>query len=741
LQVEQRDAAKAPNLRRASRVANASCMKTPPFLLGATLLFWGWQTGFLVFGTVMAVAIESARFTKVRWEFSDDDFSRIWTFCALLFLVAAVYAFTANEGPADFRGLFQNPAFLAQRAGGASSARTAGALIRWLPMVFFVFVAAQAFSSREEISFATISLILRRRWKKAKKQDQPLPAGRSLNLSYPYFAVCLFAASMHPGQDSTFFWGLAALLTWALWSQHSRRFGIFIWAGALAAAIALGYAGQHGIGQLQTYLDNYNPEWLWRLARRGFDPAKNRTALGQIGRVKGSGKIVIWLEPKAGSRAPALLREASYRYYGAQVWYAGSSRDTTRDDFGNVSSETNNTTWVLLPAKTNPAAVNLACYLESRSNKSGNPTGLLPLPAGSGRLENLPAFLLAKNGMGAVLAEGPGLVVFDACYGPGATIDSEAVTNLDLKLPEREIPALDQLFTELQLTRPSTEQGLRATLLAVNGFFQSKFTYSTWQGPPPSASTNETPLSRFLLSTHSGHCEYFATATVLLLRRLGIPARYAIGYAVHETSGSKYVVRQRDAHAWCLVWNNYRKTWEDFDTTPASWVEEESKRASPWQLLSDLWSRVRFEFSKFRWGQTRVRKYILLALVPVLALLLYQVIFRKRGQGHRRKSREPEAAVAWPGLDSEFYQLERKLTERGTARQPSEPLSEWLRRAAGDPGLAEVEHSLQELLRLHYRYRFDPHGLSQPDRDELKRCATACMTNLARTKRRETHGA
>ena len=62
-------------------------------------------------------------------------------------------------------------------------------------------------------------------------------------------------------------------------------------------------------------------------------------------------------------------------------------------------------------------------------------------------------------------------------------------------------------------------------------------------------------MSRFLLRTRSGHCEYFATATVLLLRQLGIPARYAVGYAVHEATGRKYVVRQRDAHAWCLVWN------------------------------------------------------------------------------------------------------------------------------------------------------------------------------------------
>ena len=46
-------------------------MKPPPFLLGAALLFWGWQTGFLVYGAAMAVVLESAQWIKTRWEFGD----------------------------------------------------------------------------------------------------------------------------------------------------------------------------------------------------------------------------------------------------------------------------------------------------------------------------------------------------------------------------------------------------------------------------------------------------------------------------------------------------------------------------------------------------------------------------------------------------------------------------------------------------------------------------------------------
>ena len=41
-------------------------MKPPPFLLGAALLFWGWQSDLLLVGGVLAVVFESARFIKAR---------------------------------------------------------------------------------------------------------------------------------------------------------------------------------------------------------------------------------------------------------------------------------------------------------------------------------------------------------------------------------------------------------------------------------------------------------------------------------------------------------------------------------------------------------------------------------------------------------------------------------------------------------------------------------------------------
>ncbi|MCP4694934.1 MAG: hypothetical protein GY859_43300, partial [Desulfobacterales bacterium] len=52
-------------------------MKTPPFLISATLLFWGWCIDLLIISAILALIAESPRFIKTRWNLSLSDFSRI----------------------------------------------------------------------------------------------------------------------------------------------------------------------------------------------------------------------------------------------------------------------------------------------------------------------------------------------------------------------------------------------------------------------------------------------------------------------------------------------------------------------------------------------------------------------------------------------------------------------------------------------------------------------------------------
>lgn len=707
-------------------------MKTPPFILGAALVFWGWQTGFLIPGAIMGLLLEGARFTKLRWDLGDDDFKRIWTFCALLFLAAAVYAFADNGGPAGFGHFIEGANAASERAVGAASAQTAASLIRWTPMLFFLFVAAQAFSLRQEIPLHTISLILQRRWKMAKKLGKPLPAAKGVDVAYPYFALCLFAAGIHRNTDNYYFWGLAALLAWVLWVRRPRRFGAVIWAGALAVALVSGYSGARSISVLQRYVDSFNVDLIARmLGRNRTDPSKSQTQIGQIGRFETSPRVVIRLKLKSGD-FPAYLREATYRTFRSPTWFANRNRS----DFTSIySSATNETTWPLGAYKTNISRINISCYLTDRDRVNGNnPSGLLPLPSGSAWLDNLPAYIMSKNSGGAVLADGPGLVEFDAVYGPGLTIDSppggrpeiigaappHTHANPDLYVPTNEIPALQQIVQQLNLSNQTHE----AAIKTIGEFFETNFTYRMWQDADNDPGTNETPLGRFLLKTHAGHCEYFATATVLLLREIGIPARYAVGYSIADCAGDG-LVRQSDSHAWCLLWNEDKKRWEDFDTTPGTGIEA---RESHW--LSDDWGWVEFQFAKLRWGQTHLRNYILLGLVPVLLLLLFQIVRQRRRRGQAgAATRRP---IVWPGLDSEFYQIEKELAAHGFIRGANEPLAKWLERAAAAPALRDLKNPLRTLVRLHYRYRFDPHGLSATDRDELRREARVCLEKLSR---------
>src|SRR5207247_2054170 len=79
-------------------------------------------------------------------------------------------------------------------------------------------------------------------------------------------------------------------------------------------------------------------------------------------------------------------------------------------------------------------------------------------------------------------------------------------------------------------------------------------------------------LGEFLQTTRAGHCEYFASATVLLLRAAGVPARYAVGFSVQEWSRleRRWIVRARHAHSWALAYVD--GAWREGDTTPPLWA-------------------------------------------------------------------------------------------------------------------------------------------------------------------------
>ncbi|WP_202921240.1 transglutaminase family protein [Anatilimnocola aggregata] len=114
----------------------------------------------------------------------------------------------------------------------------------------------------------------------------------------------------------------------------------------------------------------------------------------------------------------------------------------------------------------------------------------------------------------------------------------------------------DSLIRDLQLEKASTLA--RATALQNLLFSSGSYSYSLDLRDPQAATGDRVgidPLEDFVVHRRQGHCEYFASALVIMLRSQGIPARLVIGYKGGDWNalGEYFLVRQRHAHAWVEV--------------------------------------------------------------------------------------------------------------------------------------------------------------------------------------------
>lgn len=104
------------------------------------------------------------------------------------------------------------------------------------------------------------------------------------------------------------------------------------------------------------------------------------------------------------------------------------------------------------------------------------------------------------------------------------------------------------------------------------------------------------PLEEFLFTRKTGYCEHYASAMVVMLRSLGIPARLVTGFLADEWNGfgHYYTVRQRDAHAWVEVYFP-GSGWITVDPTPP---EPANATASWRQPLDGAMDSVRLHWDR-----------------------------------------------------------------------------------------------------------------------------------------------
>ena len=674
-------------------------MNTPPFLMFGALVLWGWQTGILLPAILMGGVLEASRLISTRWVFTQKEYNRIWDLCCLLFAIAAMYCYATVDGDNIVVEFLKSINWTERNAEMDAPGNATLYFYQWWPMALFPFACAQAYGSRRRHPMQTFFYMMRR-----KKKDRDT-SGPGINTSYIYFALCLVAAGSSVHRDLWYYSGISVLCSWALLAERPRRLPLFASCGLVAVVILGGYVTQERLRWMQTYLEGSFNSLLNQWSGRSLsDSAKSRTAIGHLGRLKLSNRIAWRLETT--STPPKLIRDSSFTTWSSPVWYVGKVKD-----FTSVVSEVNGTTWKLATNAYGGNVVSLSGY-------GGNSPVMLPVPNGSSQLLDLIAEEVLINQYGAVRVSGtPGILNFDAQYGPRLGVDSPP-DETDLLIPISEKAVIESVAADLNLASVPLEEKLRR----VFNYFQQEFRYTTWQGPDRmKRRPRQSALTYFLTESKAGHCEYFGTAAALLLRAGGVSTRYANGYAVHEErSPGQYVIRDRDAHAWTLYWSEKEGRWVDFDTTPGDWLDHERKaNGSLLQPLSDFFSDLKHSFLSW-WYSARdnsFQKYLAGVLVVLVMFLFYRLIARRR----RKKSVAAPLAQHWnwPGLDSEFYRVEKQLEERGLMRHTGEPQGQWLHRLRDEPALRL--DLLGPILHMHYRYRFDPVGIGPAERERLRR--------------------
>ena len=194
----------------------------------------------------------------------------------------------------------------------------------------------------------------------------------------------------------------------------------------------------------------------------------------------------------------------------------------------------------------------------------------------------------------------------------------------------------------------------------------------------------------FLFESKVGWCEQIASSLVVMLREVGVPARLASGFAPGELdrSSGRFVVRERDAHAWAEVW-----------FPDVGWVPFDPTARVP--LAGDAASSARELPIGFA-GLAVVLLFV--GAVAVLAGPLAQRLHAWRERRALRRAANRLAAERWDvRVERELEELGREV---GRPRAPHETVSAHARDLAtvtGRPELAEQGRAVDD-----HRYRPPP---------------------------------
>jgi transglutaminase-like putative cysteine protease len=314
---------------------------------------------------------------------------------------------------------------------------------------------------------------------------------------------------------------------------------------------------------------------------------------------------------------------------------------------------------------------------------------------------------------------------------PTHPLDDEAMAAY-LQLP----PTLSARVSELARRIVGDVSEPAARVEAVASWLRATHRY-TLRLPRPAPGVD--PVESFLFEAPEGHCEYFATATALLLRAAGVPTRYVNGYLGGEWNdvGHYVAVRDNRAHSWVEAYLP-SSGWMRVDATPPLAAPARPGRLG--QLLDALdfrWSRwiVGYDLSRQLDLGRRLARHLglhapevpsggrppgWLVIVAVLVVVAVAAAAASRVWPARRlarSSRRQASAVGTP-VQRLYARAVERLARAGLPRHPAETPREYAARVAG-AGL-DAGALLTELTELYTAARF---GGRPVDRDVLHRLA------------------
>ncbi len=620
-------------------------MKPPRFLLGLGLALWGSCADVLWLGVLLGVLVEALRTANLRLSFETADFNRV-TDLGTLLSIGAIGYFAATLGMSQ--GVLR--------------------AVVWLPVTVAPVLLAQLVSEAGALKLRNLFYSLRR-------SDLP-EADRPINVAHAYFALCMVSASIAVNVYQMYLPVATLLVAYALYAVRARGRATWTWVLAVAFAIVLGSATSVGMNRLQLALEDIAFEWL---SAAEPDPYRAATRIGDVGRIKLSDAIV-WRVRTERPVDELLLFEAAYTLFDGSAWRAPVERFTLLD------APAEGQTWLLGSPVGRLEHIQVSGYTAEGG-------AMLALPSGTRSVSNLAANAVSRNALRSVkVADALPYLRFNVAHAPGVILQP-APTDADLHVPSQLDPLLGEV--KRQLGTPGSGAG---AVSAVRRFFGERFRYSLYLGSRPGGKS----LGDFLLASRSGHCEYFATATTLMLRSLGVPARYVVGYSAREFGeiDKLYVVRRRHAHAWTQAYVD--GAWVTVDTTPAIWAEAEAQEAGPFTPIYDRISWLWARFSDWRVRESEDTGSWLLAGALLVCVWLYWRLFR-RPRANQAPGTTPVNVES--ARTSPYFQAESALARAGYARQPGETPLAWLGRLASDrcPYFTET---LSALVEAHYRYAY-----------------------------------